>query len=125
MIEGIDVVFRHIRRPETVAWYRDVLGLNLLHDDGHWAEFSLSDGVRFALDRPEDAPSAFEMQPVVVSFRVRDMEQAVSMLQSRGVHFVEGGPRGIIQDVGPSLVATFEDPEGHRLQLSQRKEIPQ
>jgi len=124
MIEGIDVVFRHIRRPETVAWYRDVLGLFLLHDDGHWAEFSPSDGVRFALDRPEDAPSAFETQAVVVSFRVRDIEQTVRMLQSRGIRFLEGS-RGIIQDVGPSLVATFEDPEGQGLQLSQRKENPQ
>jgi len=120
ILRGLDVVFRHIQRRETVAWYRDVLGLDLLRDDGHWAEFAASDAVRFALDRPEGAQSEVERQAVVLSFRVEDIQEAVETLQSRGVRFFEGCA-GIVRDVGPSLVATFEDPEGHWLQLSQRK----
>jgi len=121
ILRGLDVVFRHIQRQETVAWYRDVLGLDLLHDDGHWAEFAASDGVRLALDRPMGMPSETERQAVVISFRVEGIQQAVATLQSRGVRFFEGHS-GIVHDVGPSLVATFRDPEGHWLQISQRKE---
>ena len=123
MIEGIDVVFVHIQRDETVLWYRDVLGLAIRRRDGHWTEFESSPNVRFALDLRKDVPSEVERQAVVASFRVRDAEQAVRVLASRGVKF-HSEREGILLDVGTSLVATFRDPEGNWLQLSQPKGRP-
>lgn len=122
IIKGIDVVFAHISRQETVAWYRDVLGLELLYEDGHRAEFETSDAVRFALDHVGDHPSEVERQRIMISFRVRDLQDAISALQVRGVVFHEGAT-GIVNDVGPSLVATFRDPDGNWLQISQRKRV--
>ena len=119
MIEGLDVVFAHVTREETVAWYRDVLGLPLSFDDGHWAEFGASDRVRFAVDRVPDDRSDVEMQSIVASFRVSNVAETIEALREKGVVFL-AGPDGPIHDVGPALVASFRDPEGNWLQISQQ-----
>ena len=119
-VRGLDVVFVHVRKPETLAWYRDVLGLRIGFNDGHWAELGQSNHVRFALDRVSPPTSEVERQAILVSFRVDSVAEAVEELQARGVRFFEGRS-GVIQDVGPALVASFQDPEGNWLQLSQAK----
>ena len=119
-VGGLDVVFVHVRKPETLAWYRDVLGLNVVFDDGHWAELGQSSNVRFAIDRVSPPISDVERQAILVSFRVESVAEAVEELQARGVRFFERGS-SVIQDVGPTLVASFQDPEGNWLQLSQSK----
>lgn len=62
-----------------------------------------------------------EKQAVMISFQVADIRQAVALLQERKIRFAET-PDGVIFDAGPSLVATFQDPDGNWMQLSQRKE---
>ena len=89
-------------------------------DDGHWAEFGASAGVRFALDRVPNDRSDVELQSIVASFRVSDVAESVEVLRRKGVVF-HAGPEGPIYDVGPALVASFRDPEGNWLQISQQK----
>lgn len=120
MLESIDVVYVHIRTSATVAWYREVLGLDVVREEGHWSEFSPSPKVRFALDHVGSRPSGPEGQAIVISFRVSDIHRAIDVLTQRGVSFRRQGV-GAVADVGPSWVATFQDPEGHWLQLSQPK----
>ena len=61
-----------------------------------------------------------EKQAVMISFRVDDIEIAVAELVAKGVKFYPSKEKAIF-DVGPSLVATFVDPDGNWMQLSQPK----
>lgn len=124
MIIGVDVVFIHVKNPEKMAkWYHEKLGLEIDQKtpDLGWQEFNLKGErpvTRFALDYGGPNPSQVEQQPIVVSFKVANIESAVEELEKRGIEFF-GEDK--IFDVGPTLVATFKDPEGNFLQISQRK----
>ena len=120
MIEGIDVVFIHSDNPELADWYREKLELNTIYNDGHWIEFMIpKDSSRFAIDIVPDQPSLIEQQPIIISLRVNDIYTAVNTLINRGVAFYHS--ESPIFDVGPTLTASFQDPQGNWLQLSQRK----
>jgi len=96
----------------AVAFYRDVIGLKLVRQDGsQWAEFA-TEPVRFALH------GATEGHPVrsggaAVMFRVHDLDRARRTLQERGVEFDEhsGEVEGFVR------FATFRDPDGNRVEL--------
>ncbi|MBK5114498.1 MAG: VOC family protein [Candidatus Heimdallarchaeota archaeon] len=124
MIIGVDVVFIHVKNPEKMAeWYQEKLGLEIDHKtpDLGWQEFKMGDErpiTRFALDYGGTNPSQVEQQPIVISFKVSNIKSAVEQLEQKGIEFF-GEEK--ISDVGPTLVATFKDPEGNFLQLSQRK----
>jgi len=121
LILGIDVVYLHTPHPELADWYTDVLGLSKGYGDGHWQEFSLQSGGRFALDFTSFPRSVVEKQSVMISYRVTDIAEAVQVFTERGVKFFNSAD-GVIFDAGPSLVATFQDPDGNWLQLSQAKD---
>lgn len=124
MIIGVDVVFIHVKNPEKMAkWYQEKLGLVIDHKtpDLGWQEFKMKDehpSTRFALDFGGPNPSKVEQQPIVISFKVANIEEAVEQLEKKGIEFL--GQEKIF-DVGLTLVATFKDPEDNFLQLSQRK----
>lgn len=120
VIKGIDVVFLHSPHRELAAWYAEVLGLPLGYDDGHWLEFVTDSGSRFAVDLTAFPRSVVEKQPVMISFRVDDIAAAVDGLASRGVAFYPSQEKAIV-DVGPAWVATFQDPDGNWVQISQPK----
>ena len=120
MIEGIEVVFIHSQNPALADWYNETLGLNTSYDDGHWIEFQTpAASSRFALDIVGDQPSAVEEQPIIICLRVADIEAAVKSLVERDVTFYN--PANPIFDVGPTRVASFQDPQGNWLQLAERK----
>ncbi|MFW9918094.1 MAG: VOC family protein [Candidatus Thorarchaeota archaeon] len=124
MITGIDVVYLHVKSPTKMAeWYRGVLGVEMgfQTEDLHWQELGLpSKGTitRFGLDWVGDDLSSVESQHIMISFGVDDIYQLVDMLEKKGIEFY-GTPK--IHDVGPTLVATTQDPEGNWIQFSQRK----
>ena len=123
MILGIDVSFIHVKDPEKMAkWYEEKLGLKIEHKtpDLGWQEFAFPEKptTRFALDYGGQNPSEVEAQSIIISFKVANIESAVKTLLGRGeVCYCKNK----INDVGPTFVATFSDPEGNWLQLSQRK----
>jgi hypothetical protein len=124
MIDGIDVVFIHAKNPEKLAqWYKEILELDIGYStpDLGWQEFKLPEDrsiTRFAIDYGGSEPSVVEQQSFIISFRVGDIIQAVEKLKIKGVEFF-GEEK--IADVGPSLVASFQDIEGNWIQISQRK----
>lgn len=124
MILGIDVVFIHVKEPELMAqWYEEKLELKIGFStpEKEWQEFDLNDKrpvTRFALDFGGSNPSKFEQQPIVISLKVEDIYEVIKILESRGIEFY--GKEKII-DAGATLFATFCDPEGNYLQISQRK----
>ena len=120
MITGISVTYIHTPNRALADWYRDMLGLSCVYDDGHWVEFSSECTTRFALDITGPDPSPVEKQSIVISFSVDDIHATVQNLHQKGVLFFPDHEHTIF-DVGPSLVATFQDPEGNWLQLSEKK----
>ena len=74
---------------------------------------------RFALDYPASELSIVEKQPIVISFRVLNIHNVVTELKAKGIEFF-GSP--VVRDAGASFYATFQDPEGNWLQISQRKD---
>lgn len=120
MIKGIDVVYLHSDHPALGDWYSEVLGLAKGYGDAHWQEFQTEEGARFAVDFTAYPKSVVEKQAVIISFKVDDIGQAVDALVAKGVKFYPS-KETIIFDVSPALVATFADPEGNWMQLSQRK----
>jgi predicted enzyme related to lactoylglutathione lyase len=96
----------------AVAFYRDVVGLKLVRQDGpQWAEFA-TEPVRFALH------GAVEGHPMgsggaAVMFRVEDLDLARRTMQEKGVAFDEHS--GEVE--GFARFATFRDPDGNRVEL--------
>ena len=118
MIQGIDVVFLHTQDKNLQRWYADVLGLEPGLQDAGWTEFNMQTRSRFAVEQVSTSPSQVENQPIMISFRVENIYQVVKTLAARGVHF-HPTPETTIFEAGSSLVATFQDPAGNWLQLSQ------
>ena len=83
MIKGIDVVFIHVKDPEKMAkWYEEKLGLKIGFSipTKEWQEFSLAENrptTRFALDYSGPEPSDIEKQPIIISFKVENILDAV------------------------------------------------
>src|SRR2546425_2777948 len=121
MIKGIGVTSIHSPHGEKLAdWYSKTLGIPIDATFPGWTEFKMSEGSRFAIDHTSSPRSVLEKQPMMISFEVDDIVNVVRELASCGVRFVPSVEQTIF-DVGPSLVATFQDPDGNWVQLSQRK----
>lgn len=108
---GIDHVYSWTRDMDrAVAFYRDVLGLELTHRAGSgWAEFGAGP-IRLALHGTEET----DLPPGgTVVFRVDDLDAARSSLQQRGAVF--DGHEAEVPGVG--RFATFHDPDGNPIQL--------
>jgi predicted enzyme related to lactoylglutathione lyase len=119
MIQGIDVVFLHSPKKELSNWYADILGLEIGYSDDTWIEFRMGE-TRFAVEYVGFTRSVVEKQAIMVSFRVADIHMAVEILAARGVCFYPSKAEAIFE-AGSSLVATFQDPAGNWVQLSERK----
>ena len=121
MIQGVGVVYIHSPHGEKLSeWYSRTLGLPVEASFPGWTEFRMGAGPRFAVDHTSFPQSVVEKQGVVISFKVDDLEKDVKELAAKGVRFFPSAEKTIF-DVGPSLVATFADPDGNWIQLHQPK----
>lgn len=99
----------------SIAWYRDVLGFELLYrmDDNAWCEMKTGvERVNVGLSQVEDAGGK---GGATLTFGVEDIEAAKAELDSRSVR--QDGP---IREI-PGLVRllTFYDPDDNALMLYQ------
>lgn len=125
MIKGIDVTYIHTPNKELADWYEQKLGLKKGYGDSNWQAFNMDGGSsRFAMDFISYPSSTVQKQSIMISFAVDDIHAAVEELSKKGVRFYPDNDKTkTIFDVGPSLVATIEDPDGNFVQLSQAKKI--
>jgi catechol 2,3-dioxygenase-like lactoylglutathione lyase family enzyme/GNAT superfamily N-acetyltransferase len=113
VVDGLDHVYNWTTDMDrAVAFYRDVLGLELVRrDGGNWALFD-------AGGRPFALHGAVEGHPVgtggaTAVFRVPDLDAAMRTLEERGVTF---SPHvGEVQ--GYARFSSFTDPDGNTVQL--------
>jgi len=105
---------------QTVAWYRDVLGLPLRTQGGSFAHFPLRDGTLlevFSRGTAHSGPKPPTLQPVIVDLGVPDLDAVVAELLGRDVTLADS----LDQGAGSEHVRRVEliDPEGNRLGLQQ------
>ena len=106
---------------EAVAFYRDILGMELLFEvpEQSMAFFNCG-GVRLYLGLPEglDQPS----KPLIY-YRVDDIDSACESIQARGVE-LEGLPHVVHRTEGMELwMASLRDPEGNMLCLMEERAV--
>lgn len=119
-IKSIDVVYIHATDKKLATWYEKTLGLKKGYSSDSWNGFQFDHSSKFGVDVTSYPRSTMEKQSVVVSFEVDDVHAAVQELSKKGVRFYPDAAR-TISDMGSAYVATFEDPDGNYVQLSQPK----
>lgn len=99
----------------SIAWYRDVLGFTLLYqlDEMGWCEMATPvANVSVGLSQVENPQ--VKGGPTL-TFGTLDIEAARAQLEANSVRF--DGPTYVIE--GMVKLATFYDPDGNKLMLSQ------
>ena len=120
------IAFLLTKNPEAaLKFYRDVLGLTFLRDDGFALVFE-SNGVMLRIGKMQEFTPA---QNTVLGWESDDIESTVRFLQLKGVTFERY--RNMHQDAleictfpNGDKVAWFKDPDGNVLSVSQHVPVP-
>jgi catechol 2,3-dioxygenase-like lactoylglutathione lyase family enzyme len=108
-IERLDHVALNVsHRPRSIAWYRDVLGLELQREPraDDWPAFVGELGACLTLFQ---APSA--LRHVCFAMGAQDFARARAHLDEQGVE-------ARFEDHGSSHSLYFRDPDGHTMELT-------
>ena len=112
MIQGISNVWMPVQDIDrAVDFYQNKLGLDIVKQDGSWAEFE-QDGLRIGLNGREPQGARIGGGPVITFKPDEGLESAMDEFSSQGVDFAAG-----ISEHPWGRVATFKDSEGNDLQL--------
>ncbi len=115
------VTFLLTTKPEAAtAFFRDVLDLKYVSDDGFALVFDL-DGVMLRISKVKEFTPA---QSTVLGWQTCDIAADVARLAAKGVRFeiypnMGQDAQGICTFPGGNKVAWFKDPDGNVLSLSQ------
>jgi len=100
----------------SLAWYRDVLGWDVVFELTEWKWAQLQSPVEGLLVGIGQSERVKEGGGATLTFTVKDIAVARGSLEAQGVRF-DGETREID---GMVKLATFYDPDGNALMLSQR-----
>jgi catechol 2,3-dioxygenase-like lactoylglutathione lyase family enzyme len=106
------VGIRTNRLDETVALFRDVLGVQVARETDDSVRFRLADNTILELYGPGDEFHAFFATGPVVAFRVEDFAIARQTMVSAGIEFI-----GEIQTADGVSWQHFTSPDGTILEL--------
>jgi catechol 2,3-dioxygenase-like lactoylglutathione lyase family enzyme len=107
--------------PEKAkAFYRDVLGLELLSEDEYALEFNANGVLLRVTSVPELVPQNF----TVLGWNVPDISSLIVQMNNKGIRcekyqFLNQDELGIWKAPGGAKVAWFKDPDGNLLSLTQ------
>jgi catechol 2,3-dioxygenase-like lactoylglutathione lyase family enzyme len=118
MFNKVDDVFFNVDdMEESVAFYRDTLGLPVKYQTADWVELDAGN-VTIALRRygsgPEGRPELGVGEGATVVFEIEDMEETKAELEGQGVRLIGG-----VFEYGSVKLAAFEDVSGNVLQIYQ------
>jgi methylmalonyl-CoA/ethylmalonyl-CoA epimerase len=117
-VKQIAVVAKNVER--ATAFYRDVLGLQLLFQAGQLSFFDCG-GVRFMLTKAPDDPN-HEHPGSLIYFEVADLQATFERLKSAGVKFVDAPHMVGRTPTHEAWMTVFHDSEDNQLALM--SEIP-
>jgi len=100
----------------SLAWYRDVLGWQVVFELAEWKWAQLQTPVSGLLVGLGQSERVKEGGGATLTFTVEDIEAARSYLEGEGVRF--DGETGQVEDM--VKLATFYDPDGNALMLAQQ-----
>jgi catechol 2,3-dioxygenase-like lactoylglutathione lyase family enzyme len=109
-----------IMPAKAKAFYRDILGLELLSEDEYALEFNANNVLLRVTTVPEFKPNEF----TILGWNVPDIAALIRLMNSKGIIFEKYGflnqdDWGIWTAPGGSKVAWFKDPDGNLLSLTQ------
>lgn len=108
-LAGIELYFNDVENARR--FYRDVVGLNILDEEGgHYARFG--SGPMFVCVERKGSESYSSQDKAVLFFRVADLRQAMDRIGRERFVQVEEQPAK-----GGRAWAVFHDPEGHNIVL--------
>ena len=111
-IERTNTVLYCERWPETVAFYRTVLGLGVAFENDWFVEFRLTSSSYLSIaDSSRATVAAVEGQGITLTWQVHDLGTTRSVLAARGVAVTA------IKSRWGADVCYCHDPEGHRVEL--------
>ena len=112
---GLTCAFGVSDLERSIAWYRDVLGFEMLYkmDEMAWCEMkSPVDRVQVGLSQVEDLKVE---GGCTMTYGVKDIDRARGALETQNVRF--DGDTAVIPEM--VKLATFFDPDGNKLMLYQ------
>ena len=96
---------------QSIEFYQDLLGLELLLSNDRWAEFNIG-GQRLAIHKKNYAVVTGDQSGSTVYFEANPIEDAVKKLQDKGVKFL-----GEIEVYSYGKLILFLDPDKNSLGL--------
>jgi predicted enzyme related to lactoylglutathione lyase len=112
MVDGVAAVWMPVSDMQrAVAFYRDVLGLDVTETDSDWSEVD-ANGLKLGLNAREKAEQGGGGGAVVSFQPETGIDDEVQRLTQAGVSFTGG-----ISDHEWGRIAPFKDSEGNDLQL--------
>jgi catechol 2,3-dioxygenase-like lactoylglutathione lyase family enzyme len=100
------------RWRETIAFYRDQLGLTVVADHGWFVELSLTSGTSLSVaDATRATIDAVEGQGITLSWKVTDLAATRTRMLRNGL-----APSDV-RTVGDAVACYLIDPEGHRIEI--------
>jgi catechol 2,3-dioxygenase-like lactoylglutathione lyase family enzyme len=100
----------------SLAWYRDVLGLEVVFELESWRWAQLQSPVTGLLVGIGQSEEVKQGGGATLTFRVADIDAARAYLEGEGVRF--DGETSQVEDM--VRLATFYDPDGNALMLAQQ-----
>lgn len=111
----ITFFYVHDLEKET-SFYRDILGLKLVLDQGWIKYFALNDRSQLGLvDASRGSIKASEDKPVLLSFVVDDPDTYYQRLKD--AHYEKPVPEPVTREDIGIRAFIFEDPEGYKLEF--------
>jgi catechol 2,3-dioxygenase-like lactoylglutathione lyase family enzyme len=114
MVQTLDSIIIYVSDVDSsIAWYQDVLGIELSAKHGHFAVFHLGN-VRISLHGGELDPNATRDNTSMPVFLIENFESTKANLENKGIKFVYEN------EIPNARFGTFLDLDGNPLQIIER-----
>ena len=103
--------------PQALDFYTNKLGLRVRYREEDWVEFDLGGAAFAILQRPPEK-GAVVPRKLRIMLEILNMEEHEKKLRDVGVKIV-----GTIRQEAYGKLLTIEDPDGHWLELYEKKKV--
>ncbi|MFZ5644915.1 MAG: VOC family protein [Bacillota bacterium] len=111
---GVGIHYNVSNLEQTLAFYTEKLGFKELYYNANNRQAMLTTNTKDCLIGFAESQSLVPSS-TCITFEVDNIEQAVQTLQQKGIHFKDG----IFEVPGVVKLASFFDPDGYKLMLSE------